>query len=98
MRVHGPVGVMTPYYTFSRSVLIAGRRLHDRRHLHVRPFHDSRTVAVARIELSIYIAAPRQRCFDLARSVEAHMHTTSSSGERAVGGKTSGLLGEGDQV
>ncbi len=53
---------------------------------------------MARIELSIYIAAPRQRCFDLARSVEAHMHTTSSSGERAVGGKTSGLLDEGDHV
>ena len=53
---------------------------------------------MARIELSIYIAAPRERCFDLARSVELHTRTTSSTGERAVAGKTSGLLGMGDQI
>ncbi len=51
-----------------------------------------------RIDLSIYIAAPRERCFDLARSIELHMRTTSSTGERAVGGRTSGLLDMGDQV
>ncbi len=53
---------------------------------------------MARIELSIYIAAPRERCFDLARSVEVHARTTSSTGERAIAGKTSGLLDLGDEV
>src|SRR5260221_2401614 len=32
------------------------------------------------------------------RDVEAHTRTTGSSNERAVGGKTTGLLGEGDEV
>lgn len=53
---------------------------------------------MARIELSIYIAAPRERCFDLARSVELHTRTASSTREQAVAGKTSGLLGMGDQI
>ena len=51
-----------------------------------------------RIELSLLIAAPSERCFDLARSVEAHTYSTSATGERAVGGKTSGLLTLGDRV
>ena len=44
------------------------------------------------------IAAPIELCFDLARDVEAHLKTTSSTGERAVGGRTSGLLDLGDTV
>lgn len=44
------------------------------------------------------IAAPIERCFDLARDVEAHLKTSSSTGERVVGGKTSGLLDLGDLV
>ena len=44
------------------------------------------------------IAAPIELCFDLARDVEAHLKTSSSTGERAVGGKTSGLLDLGDVV
>jgi len=51
-----------------------------------------------RIELTLHIEAPPERCFDLSRSVEAHLHSTSRSGERAVGGVTSGLLGLGDEV
>lgn len=38
------------------------------------------------------IAAPIETCFDLARDVDAHVETSSWTGERAVGGKTSGLL------
>jgi ligand-binding SRPBCC domain-containing protein len=38
------------------------------------------------------IAAPIEVCFDLARDVETHLKTSASTGERAVGGKTSGLL------
>ena len=53
---------------------------------------------MARIELSLYVAAPVDRCFDLARSVEAHLRSTAATGERAVGGKTTGLLGLGDEV
>jgi len=53
---------------------------------------------MARIELSLHVAAPQERCFDLARSIEAHTHSTSATGERAVGGKTSGLLSFGDSV
>jgi ligand-binding SRPBCC domain-containing protein len=44
------------------------------------------------------IAAPIEVCFDLARDVEAHVKTSSSTGERAVGGKTSGLLELNDIV
>jgi len=44
------------------------------------------------------ITAPIERCFDLARDIDAHVKTSSSTGERAVGGKTSGLLDLGDVV
>jgi ligand-binding SRPBCC domain-containing protein len=44
------------------------------------------------------IAAPIDMCFDLARDVDAHLRTSSSTGERAIGGKTSGLLDLGDIV
>src|SRR5580658_6841360 len=44
------------------------------------------------------IAAPIEVCFDLARDVDAHLQTSSSTNERAVGGKTSGLLELGDVV
>src|SRR5262245_4773777 len=44
------------------------------------------------------IAAPIDLCFDLARDVEAHLETSAFTRERAVGGKTSGLLDLGDTV
>jgi ligand-binding SRPBCC domain-containing protein len=44
------------------------------------------------------IVAPIELCFDLARDVEAHLKTSSSTGERVVGGKTAGLLDLGDIV
>jgi len=44
------------------------------------------------------ISAPIELCFDLARDVDAHIKTSSSTGERAVSGKTSGLLELGDVV
>src|SRR6476661_7826574 len=53
---------------------------------------------MARIETSIQINAPQERCFDLARSIEAHTHSTARTRERAVGGKTTGLLSLGDSV
>jgi ligand-binding SRPBCC domain-containing protein len=50
------------------------------------------------IELSTTIAAPVERVFDLSRSIELHMNSTSSTSERAVAGVTSGLIGPGQEV
>ena len=43
-------------------------------------------------------ALPRERLFDLARSIEAHLESQKVAGEEAVGGVTSGLIGEGQEV
>jgi hypothetical protein len=45
------------------------------------------------IEQSMQIAAPIRRCFDLSRSIEVHLLGTEASGEQAVGGVTTGLIG-----
>ena len=50
------------------------------------------------IELSTLIRAPRERVFDLARSIDAHQHTTGGTEERAVAGVTSGLIGMNEEV
>jgi ligand-binding SRPBCC domain-containing protein len=50
------------------------------------------------IELTVDIDAPIDTCFDLARSVDAHIYTTASTGERAVAGVTTGLMHLGDEV
>jgi ligand-binding SRPBCC domain-containing protein len=51
-----------------------------------------------RIELTLEVAAPPERCFDLSRSIELHMRSAGSSGEQAVGGVTSGWIGPGEEV
>jgi ligand-binding SRPBCC domain-containing protein len=53
---------------------------------------------MTRIVLHTSIAAPIERCFDLARSIDLHMASTNWSGERAVAGVTSGLIGPGQEV
>jgi ligand-binding SRPBCC domain-containing protein len=53
---------------------------------------------VPTIRLETFIGAPIERCFDLMRNVDAHAQSTFKTRERAVGGKISGLLGEGDEV
>ena len=50
------------------------------------------------IELTTLIHAPRERVFDLARSIDAHQDSTSNTGERAVAGVTTGLIGLDDEV
>ena len=50
------------------------------------------------IELATSVAAPVERVFDLARSIDLHTDSTSGTGERAVAGVTSGLLGPGEEV
>jgi len=41
---------------------------------------------------------PVERLFDLARSVDLHLESQESAGERAVAGVTGGLIGEGQEV
>ena len=53
---------------------------------------------MAIIELTTEIDAPISRVFDLARSIDLHTNSTSRTGERAVAGVTSGLIGPGDEV
>jgi ligand-binding SRPBCC domain-containing protein len=50
------------------------------------------------IEITTYIDAPIDRCFDLARSIDLHTHSASPTGERAVAGVTCGLIGYGEEV
>ena len=50
------------------------------------------------ISLQTVIAAPRERVFDLARSIDAHQDTAEHTGERAVAGVISGLLGLNGEV
>jgi ligand-binding SRPBCC domain-containing protein len=53
---------------------------------------------VARIEQTTEIRAPIERCFDLARSIDLHLASAEGTGERAIAGVTSGLIGLGQQV
>jgi len=50
------------------------------------------------IQLTTWIAAPPERCFDLSRSIDLHVASTEETGERAIGGVTSGLIGPGEEV
>ncbi len=51
-----------------------------------------------RLEQSLTVNAPISRCFDLARSIELHLHGAEHTGEQAVGGVTTGLIGPGQSV
>jgi ligand-binding SRPBCC domain-containing protein len=51
-----------------------------------------------KIELITIINAPIEKCFDLARSIDLHMESTKQTGEKAIAGKTSGLIGLGESV
>jgi ligand-binding SRPBCC domain-containing protein len=53
---------------------------------------------MAIIELTTEIDAPIGRVFDLARSIDLHTNSTSRTGEHAVAGVTSGLIGAGEEV
>jgi ligand-binding SRPBCC domain-containing protein len=50
------------------------------------------------IRLTTLIRAPVRVCFDLARSVDAHIASAPGTDERAVDGVTSGLVALGDEV
>src|SRR5262245_62035929 len=53
---------------------------------------------MARIELTLHVAAPPTRCFDLARSVDAHTASTAHTRERVVAGRRTGLLNLGEEI
>ncbi|MBK9730731.1 MAG: SRPBCC family protein [Chitinophagaceae bacterium] len=50
------------------------------------------------IILTTSINAPIQRCFDLSRSIDLHMHSTSKTKEKAIAGVTAGLIGSNESV
>ena len=53
---------------------------------------------MARIVVVTRIEAPPARCFDLARDIDFHVASMAHTGERAVAGVTSGLIGLGESV
>ena len=53
---------------------------------------------MVRFEVVTEVGAPRERVFDASLDVELHTGSMAGSGERAVGGVTSGRLGPGDSV
>ena len=53
---------------------------------------------MACVELLTTISAPRQRCFDLARSVDVHVRSTSATEESVIAGRTAGLLALDEEV
>jgi ligand-binding SRPBCC domain-containing protein len=53
---------------------------------------------MATIRIITEIAAPIEWCFDLARDIDFHVRTMEQTGERAVAGRTSGLISLGETV
>jgi ligand-binding SRPBCC domain-containing protein len=51
-----------------------------------------------RIELTTIIAAPIDIVFDLARSIDVHEASQADHAEKAVAGRTSGLIEQGEEV
>jgi ligand-binding SRPBCC domain-containing protein len=50
------------------------------------------------ITLLTTIHAPVQRCFDIARDIDVHVASTAHTSERAIAGRTSGLIEFGETV
>lgn len=50
------------------------------------------------ITLTTKIKAPIERVFDLSRSIDLYPKSTDTNDEKAVAGKTSGLLEKGEEV
>jgi ligand-binding SRPBCC domain-containing protein len=53
---------------------------------------------MAVIRIVTAIAAPIERCFDLARDINFHTRSLEGTRERAVAGRTTGLIGLGESV
>ena len=50
------------------------------------------------IQLTLAVKAPAERCFDLSRSIDLHVISTRHTGEQAIAGTTTGLIGPGETV
>ncbi|CAA6830318.1 MAG: Cell division protein [uncultured Aureispira sp.] len=50
------------------------------------------------IKIETLIQAPIQRCFDLSRSIDLHQISMEHTNEKAIAGRTSGLIQLGEQV
>jgi ligand-binding SRPBCC domain-containing protein len=50
------------------------------------------------IHLTTFVAAPTQRVFDLARSIDLHRKSMAHTGEEAIAGATSGLIALNETV
>lgn len=50
------------------------------------------------IQLQTYINAPIDRVFDLSRSIDMHSISSASTNEKAIAGRTSGLIEAGETV
>lgn len=50
------------------------------------------------ISLTTLIHAPIERVFDLSRSIDLHQQSMLHTNEKAIAGKTSGLINEGESV
>ena len=53
---------------------------------------------MAKIELVTCIKAAPECCFDLARDLDLHQRSLTHTGERAIAGRTSGLIEMGEEV
>ncbi|MEB0263933.1 MULTISPECIES: SRPBCC family protein [unclassified Mucilaginibacter] len=51
-----------------------------------------------KIVLTTIINAPIQRCFNISRDIDVHVASTAHTGERAIAGRTSGLIELGETV
>jgi ligand-binding SRPBCC domain-containing protein len=53
---------------------------------------------MSRFEFKTFVKAPRDRVFDLARSIDLHLSGFEVGHHYAIGGVTHGLIGAGEQV
>lgn len=51
-----------------------------------------------RIVVDTWIAASAEACFDASRDIEFHTRSVAHTDERAIGGRTSGLIELGEEV
>jgi ligand-binding SRPBCC domain-containing protein len=50
------------------------------------------------VEISTPVQASPERCFDLSRDLDLHQRSMADTGERAVAGRTTGLIGLDESV
>ena len=51
-----------------------------------------------RIVVDTWIAASPEKCFDASRDIDLHTRSVAHTDERAIGGRTSGLIELGEEV